>query len=84
MKRALMRGGVNAARPAADDGHADVSQLKGQFAGRLHAVVSRHARTDHRHRVFVFGAQLALDVEHNRRIVNLLEQFGIGSVPVRL
>ena len=40
----------------------------------------RHPRADHSHSVFVLCGQSAFDVKHQRRIVNLPEQFGISGI----
>ena len=78
-----MGGGVDAARAAADDGDAQVGELVGQLAGDFDAVMRGHARADHRDGVLVFGAQLAFDVEHDRRVVNLPQQFRVLGVGLR-
>ena len=72
-----MRRRVNPARAAAHDGDADVGELIRQLARRLDAVMRRRARADHRHGVFVLRRQFALDVKHQRRIVNFAERRGI-------
>src|SRR5208283_5854971 len=80
MKRPLMGRGVDAPRAAADNGDADVGQLKGQFAGNLDAVMGGQTRADHGDGVLVFGQEGALDVKDQRRVVNLLEQFRVVFV----
>ena len=78
-----MRRGVDTARAAADDRHTDIRQLIRQPAGRLQAVVRRPPRANHRDGIFVLHRHSAFDVEHNRRIVNLSQQFGIVLVGLR-
>src|SRR6266568_5369113 len=78
-----MRRRVDPARGAAHDGHADVSQLIRQLASGLQTVVRRLPRTDHGHRILVLRGELPADIKHDRRIVNLAEQFGIILVRLR-
>ena len=70
-------------RPAADDRDANITQLISDSASGLAAVMSGHARANHGDGIFIFWQQLALDVEHYRRVINLPEQFGILRVRLR-
>src|SRR5262245_13521340 len=70
---ALMRRRVDAARAAAYDRHAYVSQLISEFARDLQAVVRGLSRTHHGNRILFFAGQVAFDVKHDGRIVNLTQ-----------
>ena len=68
-----MRGGVDAARAAADHRDACAGKLVREFAG----VVGRPARAHNRDAVVTIGQQAALRVKHDGRIVDFPEQLGI-------
>ena len=57
---ALVRGGIDAPRAAADHRDTVAGELVGQFAGGVLPVMRRAPRTDHRDAVFVLRQQAAL------------------------
>ena len=70
-ERALMRGGVDAARQPAHHGQPGVGELVGKLLGALEPVVAGFARTDDADGVLIPLRQLAPDVEEDRRIIDL-------------
>ena len=72
-----MRGGVDAARAAADHRDACAGKLVREFAGGVLPVVGRPSRAHHRDAVAILGQQSALRVKHDGRIVDFPEQLGI-------
>ena len=82
-QRTLVGGRVNPARAAADNRDAQVSELVSQLAGDFDAVMGRHPRADHRHGVLVLGQQLPFHIQHNRRIIDLLQQLRVFRVGLR-
>ena len=72
-----MRGGVDAARAAADHRDTVAGELVRELAGGVLSVMRRAPRTDHRDAVFVLRQHTAFHVKHDRRIVNLAEQLRV-------
>jgi hypothetical protein len=79
-----MRRRVNAPRAAAHHRHAHVGELIRQLARRLDAVMRRHAASRPSPRRFCPSRQRALDVKHERRVVNFAEQRGIIFIRLKL
>ncbi len=75
-----MRGTVDAAGKAADDGHLRRGEPASQLLGHHLPIGGGPPRSDERHGWRARVTEFAFDVKHGGRIVDRLEQWRIGSI----
>ncbi len=82
-QRAEMRRGVDPARETGDHRHARVGNLVAELLRRLQAVMARLARADDSHAARATSRNRALDIEHQRRVIDFAQARRILLVGLR-
>src|SRR2546430_17292210 len=77
---ALVRRGIDSARPSAHHSHTYIPELIPQLARDLDSIMSGHPRSDQGDRVLVLRRQTPLHIEDDWRIIYLPEHLGILGI----